>query len=176
MRTKERDLASVHAGLTQWVRGKMPSAGEVALSPLTKPSAGVSNETLLCDLSWREGGALRTQGLVVRLAPTDFPVFPEYDLPRQARVMRCLAGTDVPVPEVLWLEEDASILGCPFYVMKRIDGDIPSEVPLYHAFGLCFDATPERRANMWWSGIRTLASIHSLDWRRRGAISTGSAS
>src|SRR5262249_10864885 len=60
------------------------------------------------------------------------------------------------------------ILGSAFYVMNKTDGVIPSEVPPYHAFGLCFDATPARRAALWWSGVETLARIHRLDWQRLG--------
>jgi aminoglycoside phosphotransferase (APT) family kinase protein len=82
--------------------------------------------------------------------------------------MRCLAGTGVPVPRVRWLEEDASILGRPFYVMDRIPGEVPSEVPPYHAFGVLADAAPEQRERIWWSGIETLANIHSLDWKATG--------
>jgi aminoglycoside phosphotransferase (APT) family kinase protein len=105
---------------------------------------------------------------VVRIEPTDFLVFPEYDLGRQVGVMQCLAGSAVPVPRVLWFEEDARHLGSPFYVMERIEGEVPSEVPPYHTFGLCVEASPERRARMWWSGVETLAAIHALDWQRRG--------
>ena len=138
----------MHARLRNWLCGKMPSAGQLRLSPLRRPGAGLSNETFLCELSWREGGHDRSQDLVIRLEPKDFQVFPDYDLPRQARILQRLAGTDVPVPAVRWLEEDGSVLGSSFYVMDRIEGSIPSEVPPYHAFGLCFEATPERRAAM----------------------------
>ncbi len=168
MSSQRRDLGATHATLTEWVKAKMPSAEHLRLSPLTRPGAGLSNETLLCKLSWREGGVDRSEDLVIRLEPADFLVFPEYDLPRQFQVMQCLGTTDVSVPVVRWLEEDESVLGCQFYVMQRIEGDIASEVPPYHAFGLCFDATPERRARMWWSGVETLARIHALDWKGLG--------
>lgn len=168
IRSQERDLETTHARLTEWVSEKMPSAAEVRLSPFIKPSLGFSNETLLSELSWREDGEDRSEDLVFRLEPQSFRVFPEYDLPKQARVMRCLRETDVPVPVVRWLEEDQRVLGCPFYVMGRIEGEIPPDVPFYHTSGPCFDATPERRATMWWSGVETLAGIHSLDWEGLG--------
>jgi aminoglycoside phosphotransferase (APT) family kinase protein/putative sterol carrier protein len=161
---RHRDLDALHARLGAWLRTKMPEAEQLTVSPLRKPSAGISNETLLFDATWRGGG----DRLVARLLPSGAPVFPEYDLERQYRVMACLGPSGVPVPEVLWYEADADVLGSPFYVMRRVEGEIPSEIPPYHAFGHVFEIAPERRARMWWSGIETLARIHALDWRRLG--------
>jgi aminoglycoside phosphotransferase (APT) family kinase protein/putative sterol carrier protein len=137
----------------------------VEISALRKPSAGVSNETVLFDARVGSGP---TEHLVARLTPAGPAVFPEYDLARQYRVMECLAESGVPVPPLVGWEADASVLGSPFYVMRKIDGEIPSEVPPYHAFGHCLALSPARRAAMWWSGIETLARIHRLDWRRLG--------
>jgi aminoglycoside phosphotransferase (APT) family kinase protein len=57
------------------------------------------------------------------------------------------------------------VLGRAFYVMDRIAGEVPSEVPPYHAAGVFATATPEVREAMWWSGIETLARVHAVDWR-----------
>jgi aminoglycoside phosphotransferase (APT) family kinase protein len=160
---RQRDVESMHAALTAWLRAKRPG-DDLVLSPLVSPKAGISNETFLVEATSRG----RVERLVVRIEPTDFLVFPEYDLGRQARVMQSLAGSGVPVPRVLWLEHEPRHLGAPFYVMERIEGEVPSEVPPYHTYGMCLDATPERRARMWWSGLEALARIHALDWRARG--------
>jgi aminoglycoside phosphotransferase (APT) family kinase protein len=162
MLTRPRDLDAVRARLETWLRSRL--GGDAAIAALSKPAAGMSNDTLLCEVT-RAG---RTERLVVRLAPNDFQVFPEYDLAAQYRLLACLAATDVPAPRVRWLETDVGVLGCPFYVMEAIAGEVPSEIPNYHAFGLLFDADPARRARMWWSGIETLAKIHALDWARLG--------
>ena len=164
----QREIETVHAQLTEWIRGKMPSAGEVTLSSLTRPGLGFSNETLIGDLTWREEGKERSEALVFRLEPKDFLVFPEYDLPKQVRVMEALGKTDVPVPAIRWLEEDERVVGCPFYVMPKIEGDIPQDVPPYHTSGIFFDADPERRAKMWWNGLQALAGIHTADWKGLG--------
>ena len=94
------------------------------MSPLVSPtSSGFSNETLLFDLAWSEGGHAKSEKLVVRIQPIGYQVFPEYDLGLQFRTMQLLATTDVPVPRMLWLEpEDKSIFGAPFYVMAYVDG------------------------------------------------------
>ena len=158
----------LHDRLQAWLAEKMPGASGLMLSPLTKPSIGFSNETLVCYVTYRAGGWERREDLVVRLEPGNFQIFPEYDLRRQARIMQCLAGTDVPVPKVRWVEEDAAVLGRAFYVMDRIAGEVPSEVPPYHAAGVFAAATVEERSAMWWSGIETLASVHAVDWRTTG--------
>jgi aminoglycoside phosphotransferase (APT) family kinase protein len=158
----------LHARLQTWLAHKMPEATGVALSPLTKPSIGFSNETLVCYVTYRFGELEKREDLVVRLEPADFQIFPEYDLRGQARIMEILAGTDVPVPNVRWIEEDTEVLGRAFYVMDRIAGEVPSEVPPYHAVGVFADAKPEERAAMWWSGIETLARVHAVDWKAAG--------
>ena len=165
---RQRDLEVMHAALTAWLREKRPGE-DLVLSQLSSPKAGISNETFLVDATSRAG----VQRLVVRIEPTDFLVFPEYDLGRQARVIQSLAGSGVPVPRVLWFEDDRSALGAPFYVMERIEGEVPSEVPPYHTFGMCVDATPARRARMWWSGVDALAAVHAVDWKERGLAFLG---
>jgi aminoglycoside phosphotransferase (APT) family kinase protein len=87
---------------------------------------------------------------------------------RQFRVMEILGRTDVPVPRVLWLEDDEQVLGAPFYVMARVEGRIPTDSPPYHMGGWMTEITPEERAAIWWSGLETLARIHRLDPETHG--------
>ena len=164
----ERDLGAIQDGLAAWLRTRMPETRDLTISELTRPKAGFSNDTLLFEVSCLAGGRRCVERLVARFAPAEFRVFPEYDLAAQAKVMQCLAPTGVPVPRVRWLEEDAGVLGQAFYIMDAIAGELPSEVPPYHSTGFCFEATPARRARIWWSGLETLARIHKLDWRALG--------
>src|SRR3990172_4934102 len=133
MKPEDSDQEAIRVRLTEWLKSKLPSADDLTLSSLTKPGLGFSNETLLGELSWQEGDHGRQESLGFRLEPRQFRVFPEYDLAKQVRVMQGLSKTPVPVPDVLWLEEDPSVLGCPFYVMRKIDGEIPQDVPPHHA-------------------------------------------
>jgi aminoglycoside phosphotransferase (APT) family kinase protein len=168
MLSRQRDLDDVRARLTGWLAARLPGASDVSLSPLRKPEIGFSNESLLFDLTYHRDDAVHVERLVARLTPEEFRVFPEYDLTRQFRIMRALEGSGVPVPRARWLGDEGDVLGLPFFVMDRIDGQVPQEVPPYHTGGFCFDATPERRATLWWSGIGQLARIHALDWQRLG--------
>jgi aminoglycoside phosphotransferase (APT) family kinase protein len=146
----------------------MPQAEEVAVSDVVRSGAGFSNVSIAFRLSWREAGESRSSNLLLRGEVRSNPVYPDSKLERQFRVMACLAGTDVPVPRVFWLEKDTAILGFPFYIMGKIEGQVPSEFPPYHSFGLCYDATPAQRAKMWWGTLEAIAKIHKLDWRTLG--------
>ena len=116
--------------LLRWLRMKMPDARDLRLSGLRKPGAGMSSDTQLFTLHWREGGARDASeqklDAVLRCAPRADGPFPEYDLALQFGIMRQLREhTDVPVPEVLWQEEDPSWLGVPFLTMKAVAGEPP---------------------------------------------------
>src|SRR2546429_6825667 len=120
MLAKKLELSKIHERLTAWFATRMPRATGLALADLERPSSGLSNETLMVDLSWTEDGAPHAAQLVLRLEPADFCVFPDYDLSRQVRILGALANTPVPVPKVRWFEPDRSLLGVPFYLMDRV--------------------------------------------------------
>jgi aminoglycoside phosphotransferase (APT) family kinase protein len=151
-----------------WLQQKMPEARDLALEDVERSGAGFANVSLPFTLHWREAGRERTAGMLFRGAGTSEPVYPDFKLDRQFRVMRCLQDTAVPVPRVYWMEWDEGLLGFPFYLMSRIDGDVPSEFPPYHSFGICRDATPEKRARMWWGTLEAMAGVHALDWKSLG--------
>jgi len=160
-------VRDVHDEFETWLSRGLPDADDLVLSPLVKPAIGFSNETFVCRISYSAAGRAHSADLVLRLEP-DFRIFPEYDLGTQCHIMRALEGSGVPVPHVRWFEDDTSVLGRAFYVMDRIGGDVPSEVPPYHAAGIFVDATPAQRTRMWWSGIETLARVHAVDWKAAG--------
>jgi aminoglycoside phosphotransferase (APT) family kinase protein len=166
----KRDLEADRRKLSGWLERQLPAGAQPRLSELTTPTAsGFSNDTLLCDLAWRENGRERSESLVVRVQPTGFQVFPEYDLALQVRTLELLAKTDVPVPRALWFEpEDRSVLGAPFYVMAKVAGRVPTDQPPYHSGGWMTETSPEERAAIWWGGIECLAKIHRLDWKGLG--------
>ncbi len=165
----QRDLESDRTRLLEWLAGKLPDVENLRVSELTAPqSSGFSNDTLLFDLEYERAGSRECEALVVRIQPTGFRVFPEYDLGLQYRTMSTLAATDVPVPRMLWLEEDAGVLDAPFYVMAQVRGRVPPDNPPYHAGGWMTEISPEERAAIWWGGVECIAKIHRLDYPALG--------
>ncbi|MGH7821644.1 MAG: phosphotransferase family protein [Candidatus Binatia bacterium] len=164
---QSRDLDDAARTLGPWLSERLPGARELRIEGMSAPpSTGFSNETLLFDARWTESGEERSQGLVARVKATRFQVFPEYDIERQYRVLEILGETKVPVPRVYGFEPDARHLGAPFFVMERIEGEIPPDAPTYHMAGWLTEARPEERERLWWSGVETMAKVHRLDWRR----------
>lgn len=165
-----RDLDVTRRQLTGWLAGKVGAGAQPELSTLEIPQgSGFSNETILFDARWQENGQPRTGSFVVRIKPTGRAVFPEYDLAFQVRCMRTIAKhTSIPVPTVPWLEEDASVLGQPFFVMDRIVGQVPSDNPPYAMMGWLAEATPDDQARLFRNSIEVLGQLHRLDWRGIG--------
>jgi aminoglycoside phosphotransferase (APT) family kinase protein len=87
---------------------------------------------------------------------------------REYRVMRALAGTAVPVPEVHVLCEDDSVIGSVFYVMEFLDGRIFWDPRLP---GL---SAAERRA-MFQSMSTVIAALHSVGYVEVGLADFGRA-
>jgi aminoglycoside phosphotransferase (APT) family kinase protein len=162
------DLSGKHPTILSWLQERRPQAADLAIASMERSGAGLSNETFFLDVRWEEGGQSKSEKMVFRFPPTGYPVFPSYDLSKQFRVMQLLAKTNVPVPEVRWFEEDEQVLGMPFYVMRFTEGIIPPEYPPYHSFGIVYDASPQQRAKMWWSGVEVMAKVHTLDWQALG--------
>ena len=164
-----RDLELTRKRLTEWFESKLSEASQLRLSDLSAPGmTGFSNDTVMFDVEYRLDGDDRRDSVVARIKPGGYPVFPEYDLSLQFRVQKMLGETDVPVARMYWEEEDENILGAPFYVMERVEGQIPTDNPPYHTGGWLTESTPEQRERLWWSGIDALSSIHRLDWKDMG--------
>ena len=163
------ELELIRKGLTRWLTNQWKDVSELKVSGLRKPEVGASNETLLFDADWEEGGNPQTRAMVLRLGSVSGPqVFQVYDLAMQYRIMDLLGKTDVPVPRLYGYEDDTTIIGAPFYLMGRIEGRVPTEHPPYHMEGWLGECTSEERSQMWKSGIEAFSKIHKLDWKARG--------
>jgi aminoglycoside phosphotransferase (APT) family kinase protein len=158
------DLEASRVALQAWLGERRPEAEGLVVSDLDVPTAsGFSNETIFFDVAWRDGEGEHAERLVARLQ-TDGPgLYPVYDIGLQHGVMRALQGSGVAVPKMLWLEEDASILGAPFFVMERLDGRVPADDPPFTATGWVLDLTPDERARLCDNGLRQLVAVHAVD-------------
>ncbi|MFD2403315.1 phosphotransferase family protein [Novosphingobium soli] len=159
-----RDLVELARRLEQWLSSRLPGATNIRVTDLAYPrGAGQSHETVLFDASWNHGRRAHTQGCVVRIKPRSFTVFPDTLFEEQYRVMKRLAeGGEVRVARPLWFEEDAAILGNPFFVMEKKQGRVPVSIPPYAREGWLRDASPEQRRTLWRSAVEQLAAIQRV--------------
>lgn len=160
------DPVAVAVQLRDSLAKRFPSATEVSVTDVVIPqSSGMSNDTVLFTGTWVIDGELVERRLVARIAPTGPTLFPSSDLETEGRVLGALAASDVPVPEVLFYEGDASLLGAPFLVMLHVDGKAAADDPPFTATGWFVDLDPADRAKALDNGLQALAAIHAFDWR-----------
>ena len=94
---------------------------------------------------------------VLRRPPLGHVLATAHDMAREYRVMSALARTPVPVPAMVMLCEDTSVIGAPFYVMEYVDGSI-----LRHTKDTS-DLDDAQRTALAHRLIDTLADLHEVD-------------
>ena len=146
---EELDLAR----LERFLRKRFPSIyGPLAVEQF--PS-GHSNLTYLLRLGDSE--------MVLRRPPFGSTVKTAHDMGREFRVLSKLHPVYSPAPEVLAYCDDESVLGTPFYLMRRIVGTIlRREIPA----GLEFGEKTARGLSE--SFVDNLIHLHSLDYEAIG--------
>jgi aminoglycoside phosphotransferase (APT) family kinase protein len=147
--------------LTEWLRGQLSDAEEVRIEGLDRVTFGHSAEMMVLTVAVRRGGDEERQDVVLRLRPRPPALLEPYDLPRQFKILRALADTDVRVPRALWLEDSGEVLGRPFFIMERVAGSVyEMETPE--------DTSPQGIRRMCESMAEQLAAIHSVDLSATG--------
>ena len=84
---------------------------------LTQYSGGASN--------WTYRLQYANADLILRRPPQGTKAKSAHDMAREYHVQKALAEHYPVVPEMMALCQDESVIGCDFYVMKRIEGIIP---------------------------------------------------
>ncbi|MFT4199176.1 phosphotransferase family protein [Gordonia sp. (in: high G+C Gram-positive bacteria)] len=145
--------------LTEWLSAKAGSPATI--TGIHPPDGnGMSSETVIVDAEW-DG---EQHNLVVRVAPDpkSDPVFPDYDLDVQFKLMEHVGTTTkVPVPPLYWSEPSDAVIGYPFIVMGRVDGEVPPDVLPYTFGSWLTEATEEQRQQLQRETIEALAGIHA---------------
>jgi aminoglycoside phosphotransferase (APT) family kinase protein len=167
-----RDAEGTARILEAWLCDRLPTSS-VTVTGLTVPRAGFSNETILGNATWAPlaNGSTRSEvahsmDFVVRVQPTDHQLYLAPDALRQARTMTALAG-HVAIPRVLLIEMDSTILGAPFFLMERVFGHIPGDVPSWHDRGWVVELSANARSRLHENAVRALVRLHAID------VSTG---
>ncbi|HEY2661298.1 MAG TPA: phosphotransferase family protein [Caulobacteraceae bacterium] len=112
---------SLETQLAAYIATRLPDARDVVVSGLARISGGASRETYRFRLGYRGGdGQAVEERLILRRDPPSSLI----DTQRRVEFAAYAAfhGSAVPVPKMLWLEEDASHLGHPFFVAEEIAG------------------------------------------------------
>ncbi|XP_048370155.1 acyl-CoA dehydrogenase family member 10 [Sphaerodactylus townsendi] len=99
--------------------------------------------------------------LVLRKKPPGQLLPSAHAVEREYRILKALADVSIPVPKVLSLCEDSSILGTPFYLMDYCTGRIFKDPSLP---GL----EPSQRGEICAAMNRVLCQIHSVDIKAAG--------
>jgi aminoglycoside phosphotransferase (APT) family kinase protein len=135
------------AALAPYLEANIP--GFSGLAAIEKFKSGQSNPTyLLTAASGR---------YVLRAKPPGQLLKSAHQVDREFRVMGALAGTAVPVPEMLHLSAEDSPIGRMFYVMDFLDGRIFWDPALPEA------GDNEERAAIYDAMNETLAALHDVD-------------
>ncbi|MFP3943626.1 MAG: phosphotransferase family protein [Alphaproteobacteria bacterium] len=110
--------AGLETALAGYLRAQMPQAEDLRVDDLTRFHGGASRETYRFVLHWREGGEARRRTLILRRDPEASLI--DTDRRIEFAAYRTFHGTDVPVPEALWLEMGDGALGSPFFIMSEV--------------------------------------------------------
>jgi aminoglycoside phosphotransferase (APT) family kinase protein len=117
--------------------------------------SGASNLTYLVTCGNRQ--------MVLRCPPHGTKAATAHDMGREYKVLSALSDHWRYAPRPLAYSEDASIIGCPFYVMERIQGIIlRKEIPA----GILTSAADIR--SLFEKFVEVLFELHSLDYQKIG--------
>jgi aminoglycoside phosphotransferase (APT) family kinase protein len=108
------------------------------------------------------------QTMVLRRPPLGHVLPKAHDVVRESRIMTAFAPTGVPVPEVLIVCEDASVIGAPFYVMEHVTGHV-----LRNEDDVRQHLSEEHRATVSDELIDSLVEIHRIDPEELGLADLG---
>jgi aminoglycoside phosphotransferase (APT) family kinase protein len=132
--------------LWEWLRPQVSDATRAV--PIAQFDSGQSNPTYLIDAGTRK--------LVLRRKPPGTLLPSAHAVEREFRIMRALAGTNVPVPQCLALCEDPSVIGSAFYVMEYVEGRILRDPALP-------SLDRAERGPIYAEMNRVFAELHALD-------------
>lgn len=162
-----RDMSTLPGVMSRWLSTVLPGGAQPEITVESGVDAnGMSSETIILTGRWTQDDQTHEQKWVARVAPTDedVPVFSSYRMDHQFDVIRLVQQeTDVPVPQVRWLENSGDVLGTPFFLMDYVDGRVPPDVMPYTFGGNWFaDSTPERQRELQDSTVGVIAKLHSI--------------
>ena len=151
---EELDVAAVDA----WLKPRVP--GLEGTPKVTQYSGGASNWTYRLEYP--------THDLVLRRPPAGTKAKSAHDMRREHDVQKALAPVFPYVPGMVAFCDDPAVLGCDFYVMRRIPGIIPrANMPR----GVTL--APETARRMCLAVLDRLVELHGVDVKSAGLEGLG---
>ncbi|WP_328471520.1 phosphotransferase family protein [Actinoplanes sp. NBC_00393] len=102
--------------------------------------------------------------LILRRPPAGTKAAGAHDMGREYRIQSALAPVFAYVPEMVAYCEDESVIGSPFYVMRRVAGFIPRKN---------LDLPPDQVRQLCTGVLDLLADLHSVDPEAAGLADLG---
>jgi aminoglycoside phosphotransferase (APT) family kinase protein len=156
---------TVQEKIAGYLESKMPRARNLTLSDFVHSAGGWSHEIYLFYANWNADSRALRQGFCLRKDPGAGLLRELSSLQEQFRVIKALEPTAAPTPKAYWYEEDTSLLGGPFFVMEKVEGEVPNP---WSRAGKHYYAEAAKRGKLPRSFVEALAALHNLDWRRAG--------
>ncbi|MEX1178605.1 MAG: phosphotransferase family protein [Nitriliruptor sp.] len=95
--------------------------------------------------------------VILRRPPLHGVLQSAHDVAREHRIVAALAGSAVPVPPLVGLEEDDAVTGAPFYVMRFVEGLVVRDTDAARTL------TPEIREAAGQDLVDVLGRLHGID-------------
>ncbi|WP_313569774.1 phosphotransferase [Comamonas terrigena] len=146
------------AALTAWMQQHVEGFAGPLQAEMFK--GGQSNPTYKLVTPGRSYVMRSKPGPVAKLLPS------AHAIEREFKVMRGLAGTQVPVPHMYALCEDESVIGRAFYIMEFKDGRVLWDQSLP-------EMTPAQRGAYYDELNRVIAALHTVDFAAQGLADYG---
>jgi aminoglycoside phosphotransferase (APT) family kinase protein len=139
------------------------SGADVAIERLSKFPAGFSWITYAVKVA----GFANARDVILRIGPP-YGLFAPYSAMPEFDSLSALAASAVPTPRAFFASDDPAILGAPFFICERVEGDTP--LPWgSHGQGLNGD----RRETLAADFIEALAALHRFEWRTTALVKWG---
>ena len=161
LRRQARDHAELRTQFEAWLAKRLPDLGPLQIGAIQAPdSSGVANETLLMKTQLGDAAG---PDLVLRLEGDEF-LYLEADLALHYEMYAQVGSMgSVPVPEVLAFEDDRSVLGTRFMLMRRVPGQSVPDRPNFNYAGWLYDMSPGEQESVWREAVVAMAELHNLD-------------
>lgn len=113
-------MQSIEERFSRYAAHRLTAARDVRADSFARIHGGASRETYRLRLRYSEHGREHERRLILRRDPPSSLI--ETERAHEFRAYQAFHGSEVPVPEPLWLEQDSQWLERPFFVMEEVTG------------------------------------------------------